>query len=110
MNKDVHILHDENYKALPLALRLEVYDFLKEEFPPNFFEQIKLGFFIYKRTWWQQEEKIFNMNAGLAVRTALRKAGYSDDNLPCGNWDDVFIPVLEAAAGCRPVIFDGEED
>lgn len=108
MPDDVHLKHDKNFAAMSMAQRLEVCDFLRHEFPPNFFEQIKLGHFIFRKTWWQQEEKIFNMNEGLAIRTALRKAGYSDYDLPCGNWDDVYIPVLEAAAGVRPVLLPEE--
>ena len=109
MGSNIHETHDENYAALPWALRQEVYDFLHHEFPQSFFDQIRLGYLIYGKEWWRQEEDIFNMKEGDTVRKALRHNGYSDYDLPCGNWDDVYIPVLEAAAGVRPVLFPDED-
>lgn len=110
MAKSIHEIHSENYLALPMALRQEVYEFLIHEFPPDFFERIRLGYLIFGEAWWMQDEILFNMNEGLAVRTSLRKAGYSDYDLPCGNWDLVYVPVMEAAAGLRPVIFAQDVD
>ena len=108
MDSEIHDIHTANYKALPKELRKELYDFLHREFPPVFFEGIRLGHMIYGKDWWRQDEPSFNMKEGLACRTAFRKAGYLDYDLPCGNWDAVYIPVLEAATDLRPIIFPDE--
>lgn len=38
---------------------------------------------------------------GMSIRNALRTEGFTDDQLPDGNWDDYYIQVVEIAVGIR---------
>jgi hypothetical protein len=46
--------------------------------------------------WWVQD--VWHFRGGMAIRNHLRELGYLDDQLPSNNWDDYYIPVVEAAA------------
>lgn len=62
-------------------------------------------------TWWAHDlepnpkttsiPNPFHFRQGMAARNALREAGLLDAQLPSGNWDDYYIPLLEVAAGCQ---------
>lgn len=49
----------------------------------------------------------FHFSAGMAVRNLLRNGGFTDNQLPSGNWDDYYVPILELAAGCWEVVNNG---
>ena len=38
---------------------------------------------------------------GMAIRNSLRTAGFLDNQTPSGNWDDHYVPVLEAVLDRR---------
>lgn len=44
-----------------------------------------------------------HMGIGMSIRNLLRSEGLSDESLPNKNWDDYYVPVLEAALGFREV-------
>jgi hypothetical protein len=44
---------------------------------------------------------MYHFSTGMTIRNLLRKEVCSDDQLPSGNWDDVYVQLLEIAAGCR---------
>lgn len=43
----------------------------------------------------------FYCAGGMAVRHYLRSAGFPDNALPTGRWDDYYLAALEYAAGVR---------
>lgn len=49
-------------------------------------------------TWWAQYG--WHFHGGMSVRNVLREA-VADAELPSGNWDDFYVPVLEVALGVR---------
>jgi len=105
---DIHAQHDDAYAALPKFLRLELVDFLRHNVSVQFFASMRVGWLIFKKDWFLQED--FHRKDGLNLRNLLRSSGYTDFDLPSGNWDDVYVPVLEAAAGLRPVLLPSEVD
>jgi hypothetical protein len=43
----------------------------------------------------------YHFTTGMAMRNLLREKVCRDDQLPSGNWDDVYVQLMEIAAGVR---------
>jgi hypothetical protein len=43
----------------------------------------------------------FHFSSGMRIRNILRRYGLADNMLPCGNWDDYYVQVIEKALGLR---------
>jgi hypothetical protein len=43
----------------------------------------------------------FHFSSGMAIRNLLREKVCLDGQLPSGNWDDVYVQLVEIAAGVR---------
>ena len=49
------------------------------------------------KTWWA----IAHHWWGMGIRNSLRDSVCSDSELPSGNWDDYYVPLVEMACGLR---------
>lgn len=93
----------ERFRALPRELRQQAVGILTAAIPAGDLERIKQLHATYDDEWWSVAG--YHFYGGMAVRNLLRSGGIRDDQLPeydgHQNWDDYYIPVLEAAAGVR---------
>lgn len=102
---DVGAFLFDRFRAMPIELRRTAVDILRAEMPAESLAEVKRLHLTYDDEWFFVDD--YHFVVGMAIRNALRTGGIPDADLPefegYRNWDDYYIPVLEAAAGVRDV-------
>lgn len=100
MNDVEHaVYYKEKFLEIPATLREEAATFLAVHL-----DQLTKDLII--EAWQREGSKWctpFHMFWGMSIRNNLRNAGWTDDQLPDGNWDDYYVSLIEYALGLRSV-------
>ena len=92
---------EEAWNTLPIEMRRTAVIHLREEYSVAFFEEVWVAVTEYGLGEWMPAG--WHGTQGMTVRNVLRDV-IGDLELPePHNWDDFYVPVVEAAAGCRSV-------
>jgi hypothetical protein len=94
---DLRAYHDARMRELPEPFVRSCIDLIAGSLSPISRAALRAAVEEDPQTWWALE----HFNFGMSIRNQLRQAGYKDDQLPSGNWDDYYVPILEAAVGAR---------
>lgn len=89
--------HEHKLKELPEWIRDKGVEYLKGLIPDDDKIQIKMEYEKDNKTWWA----MYHHGWGTAIRNSLRDNVCLDDELPSGNWDDYYVPLVEIACGLR---------
>lgn len=99
LEQDIDTFHDEMLAQLSPEIR----DRAVEIFQQRFCECLEDYYYIqelmilYGREWWLRDG--FHFGGGMAARNLLRANGVTDDMVPGGNLDNVYVRLLELAVG-----------
>jgi hypothetical protein len=92
--------YDEKLAEIPKEFLDKVVNFVKEDFgkDPEMIEEIKAAYEEQGPIQWAIPA---HHDWGMHIRNTFRNQGFTEDNLPDGNWDDYYIQVIELALGLR---------
>lgn len=98
-NDDFNIskFHYESMSHLSDEIKTKSVEFLKKHLSQKVVEEIKQLYKNDKQTWWASE----HFGYGMYIRNQLRSNVCPDNELPSGNWDDYYVPLMEATCGLR---------
>ena len=89
---------ESKVKEMPKDFLIKAVEFVKKELSEKTKEEIRKVIETQGIDDWIAG---YHFNWGMAMRNALRDAGFSDDELPDKNWDDYYHQVIEIALGMR---------
>lgn len=86
----------ERWDEMPVALRDRAVAELRNRLPEEDKKWLRNRIRMFGNKWWLED--VWHFRGGMVIRNLLRTyADILDTQLPSGNWDDYYIPVLEAA-------------
>jgi hypothetical protein len=88
---------DDKYNEIPKEFLVKCVEFLKNEIQEETKDEIYKAYQDNGLNWIG----VGHFHFGMYIRNKLRSAGFLDECLPDGNWDDYYIQVLEDAVGIR---------
>jgi|SRR5690348_2098301 len=91
--------HDEYIKELPKDILESSVQVIRAAFDIDTILRISEEYHADPEHWWAG----YHHGWGTAIRNLLRDKVCRDNKLPSGNWDDVYIPIVEIALGLREV-------
>ena len=95
-------INQKRWQEMPANLRERAVAFLQKELSSEDKDWLRNTMKEHGTLWWC--EGCWHFGGGMCIRNLLRKGVCLDGELPSGNWDDYYIPVVEAAVGD----FEGE--
>jgi hypothetical protein len=91
--------HQSRYLELSVEIRDTALSILGKYISAESYEMVVEDYQKWGERWWLEANIHFHW--GRAVRNLLRQQGIPDNQLPSGNWDDYYLPLIEVMAGCR---------
>lgn len=101
--------NDQQWGLLEPSMRTKAAQIVRDYLGEGGVKTLKDAYDKDPETWWAVGG--WHNLGGMNVRNALRDGGILDKDLPdnplvgenSGNWDDFYLPVVEAAIGAREV-------
>lgn len=93
--------HDERWAELDQDIKIKAMAAVRCVSTKEDVDKIKKAYAKNPATWWTPYHFYWGMKIRNKIRTLARVL---DDQLPSGNWDDYYVPAVEAAFGLRPMI------
>ncbi len=98
---EIQVHHDQRWAELPEEIKIKPMAAVRTVTPPEDVKGIVGVYTMDPATWWCPYHFWWGMN----IRNAIRRlTGITDDQLPSGNWDDYYVPAVEAALGLREIL------
>ena len=94
---EIQEFHNKSISELPDGIKERAVQALKLIFSEVVILEIRKAHEEDSDAWWAANHFSWGMN----VRNFLREQVCLDEDLPSGNWDDYYVPIVEIACGIR---------
>lgn len=99
MISEIQIFHNKSINELSDDIKLRSIQSLSWVLSAETVYEIRQAHQENPDTWWATS----HFTWGMSIRNFLRDNVCTDENLPSGNWDDYYIPLVELACGIGKV-------
>lgn len=101
MPTEIQVHHDQMWAELPEEVKIKAIAAVRTVMIPEDIWKIKEAYAKDPSKWWVP----YHFFWGMWIRNQIRSlTEVTDDQLPSGNWDDYYVPAVEAAFGLREIL------